>query len=123
MTGSSMHLSVSMAQHNNSGARNLAVTKKSRIYMNDPDGTRLPIKIDTTSNGEFMPRPLSATNIKANKMALENCDINARRTGQHRRNFLVSTAGAATTLLAINEANAATLKFPSSTSGCISILW
>jgi predicted TIM-barrel fold metal-dependent hydrolase len=83
------------------------MSKKNRTFANDPDGTRLPIKIDTTSNGEFMPRPLSERNIKANRMALENCDANARKTGQHRREFLVSTAGAATTMLAINEANAA----------------
>ena len=80
------------------------MSKRNRTYANDPDGTRLPIKVDSTSNGEFMPRPLSATHIKANRMALENCDANARNTGQHRRDFLVSTAGAATTLLALNEA-------------------
>jgi hypothetical protein len=90
------------------------MSKRSKIYTNDPDGTRLPIKIDTTSNGEFMPRPLSEANIKANRMALENCDANARKTGHSRRNFLVSTAGAATTLHAINEANAATGKRGSS---------
>ena len=26
----------------------------------DPDGLRLPIKIDTTSNGEFLPIPPAA---------------------------------------------------------------
>jgi hypothetical protein len=25
----------------------------------DPDGTRLPIKVDSASNGEYAPRPLS----------------------------------------------------------------
>ena len=25
----------------------------------DPDGQRLPIKLDSTSNGEFLPVPLS----------------------------------------------------------------
>ena len=83
------------------------MSNKSKTYANDPDGTRLPIKVDSTSNGEFMPQPLSATHKKANRMALENCDANARKTGQRRRDFLVSTAGAATTLLALNEANAA----------------
>jgi len=24
-------------------------------FRNDPDGTRLPIKVDPTSNGEFVP--------------------------------------------------------------------
>ncbi len=28
-------------------------------YRNDPDGTRLPIKLDTTTNGEFAPIPLA----------------------------------------------------------------
>src|SRR2546422_398716 len=28
-------------------------------YHNDPDGTRLPIKLDPTTNGEFAPVPLS----------------------------------------------------------------
>ena len=27
--------------------------------LNDPDGRRLPIKLDSTSNGEFVPVPLS----------------------------------------------------------------
>jgi len=27
-------------------------------YLNDPDGTRLPVKLDTTTNGEFAPIPL-----------------------------------------------------------------
>ncbi len=29
-------------------------------FKNDPAGRRLPIKLDNTSNGEFMPRPLPA---------------------------------------------------------------
>ena len=29
-------------------------------FKNDPDGLRLPIKLDNTSNGEFMPRSLPA---------------------------------------------------------------
>ena len=35
----------------------------------DKDGTRLPINIDTTSNGEYAPMPLSAVNINANALA------------------------------------------------------
>jgi hypothetical protein len=27
----------------------------------DPEGKRLPIKLDSTSNGEFVPVPLSAS--------------------------------------------------------------
>jgi uncharacterized protein len=73
----------------------------------DPDGLRLPIKIDTTSNGEFLPIPLSNTNRAANRAALQQADDNARRVGRSRRRFLVSSCGAATTLLAMNQANAA----------------
>ena len=80
---------------------------RSKPFANDPDGSRLPIKVDSTSNGEFMPRPLSAANQQANRRALQMADENARRTGRQRREFLISAAGAATTLLAFNEVNAA----------------
>ena len=73
---------------------------------NDPDGLRLPIKIDATSNGEFQPIPLSRTNRVANRLALENSTSNARRTGIDRRSFLISSCGAASTLLAFNDVNA-----------------
>lgn len=73
----------------------------------DPDGLRLPIKIDTTSNGEFVPIPLSRANQYANRLALEHATENARRVNQARRGFLISACGAATTLLALNQANAA----------------
>ena len=35
----------------------------------DPDGKRLPIKLDSTSNGEFVPVPLSGVNRAANRLA------------------------------------------------------
>ncbi|MCW5622478.1 MAG: hypothetical protein KIS79_15325, partial [Burkholderiales bacterium] len=73
----------------------------------DPDGRRLPIKLDTTSNGEFVPVPLSATNRMANHLAQEAATRNARRLGLGRRDFLLSACGAASTLLAFNAANAA----------------
>ena len=72
----------------------------------DKDGTRLPIKIDSTSNGEYEPIPISPINKKANALALEQADANARRVGQTRRKFLISSCGAATTLLAFNQAQA-----------------
>ena len=92
----------------------MASRKKSIAFANDPDGTRLPIKLDTTSNGEFTPQPLTAANKEANRRALIQADANARRTGHDRRAFLVSAAGAATTLLAFNEVNAAAGKRGSS---------
>ncbi|MBM3514417.1 MAG: amidohydrolase [Alphaproteobacteria bacterium] len=74
----------------------------------DPDGTRLPIKIDSTSNGEFLPRPLSPAAREANRRALLDCDAAARKLGRHRRDFLISASGAATTLMAFNDVAAAT---------------
>ena len=73
----------------------------------DPEGTRLPIKLDTTSNGEFAPVALSAVNRAANRLAHEAATRNAKRLGLGRRAFLVSACGAASTLLAFNAANAA----------------
>ncbi|MGH8632062.1 MAG: amidohydrolase family protein [Burkholderiales bacterium] len=73
----------------------------------DPEGARLPIKLDSTSNGEFEPVALSATNRAANLLAQQAATRNARRLGLGRRNFLLSACGAASTLLAFNAANAA----------------
>ncbi len=73
----------------------------------DPEGKRLPIKLDSTSNGEFMPIPLDATNGRANQLAQRAASENARRRGIDRRAFMVSACGAASTLLAFNTANAA----------------
>ena len=73
----------------------------------DPDGTRLPIKLDSTSNGEFVPVPLDTANRQANRLAQRWAGENARRIGLDRRAFMLSACGAATTLLAFNQANAA----------------
>ena len=72
----------------------------------DSDGTRLPIKLDTTSNGEFEPIPLDATNRLANRLAQTQATDNAKRRGISRRSFMVSACSAASTLLAFNAANA-----------------
>jgi predicted TIM-barrel fold metal-dependent hydrolase len=72
----------------------------------DPLGTRLPIKLDTTSNGEFVPVPLTAANRDANRRAHEAAAANAKRLDVTKRQFLVSACGAASTLLAFNAANA-----------------
>ena len=73
----------------------------------DPDGLRLPVKLDSTSNGEFEPIPLAPEHEYANREALEDATRNARRVGLDRRRFLVSACGAASTLLAFNRAYAA----------------
>jgi hypothetical protein len=73
----------------------------------DPEGKRLPIKLDSTSNGEFVPVPLSSTNRAANRLAHEYASAFSRKLSLGRRSFLVSSCGAASTLLAFNAANAA----------------
>jgi predicted TIM-barrel fold metal-dependent hydrolase len=80
---------------------------KTRPHRVDPLGQRLPIKLDTTSNGEFVPVPLSPANRAANRLAQEAASRNARRLALGRRDFLLSACGAASTLLAFNAANAA----------------
>lgn len=72
----------------------------------DPEGQRLPIKLDSTSNGEFEPIPLTETNLEANALAQEAATHNAKRLGLGRRDFLLTACGAASTLLAFNAANA-----------------
>ena len=76
-------------------------------YINDPDGTRLPVKLDTTTNGEFAPIPLDAVHHHARHLAMEAATNNAKRLGVDRRSFLVSASGVAATLLAMNDAYAA----------------
>ena len=73
--------------------------------MIDREGKRLPIKLDTTSNGEYEPVPLAAANVNANTLAHEMATRNARRLGISRRKFMVSACGAASTLLAFNHAH------------------
>lgn len=73
----------------------------------DPDGKRLPIKMDATSNGEFVPVPLDNVQRGANRLAQAWASLNAKRRGVSRRDFMVSACGAASTLLAFNAANAA----------------
>ena len=76
-------------------------------HVIDPEGRRLPIKLDTTSNGEFAPVALSPANRAGNRLAHEAATQNAKRLGLTRRDFLVSACGAASALLAFNTANAA----------------
>jgi len=80
---------------------------RSRGPAIDPEGKRLPIKLDSTSNGEFVPVPLSGVNRAANRLAHDLASRFSRRLGFTRRQFLVSSCGAASSLLAFNSANAA----------------
>ncbi len=67
-------------------------------------GPKLPIKLDSTSNGEFVPVPVGSTIAYARALAHDRITGNARRVGQSRRGFMASVCGAATTLLALNDA-------------------
>jgi hypothetical protein len=71
------------------------------------DAPELPIKLDSTSNGEFAPVPLDAAARHARALALEAVGEGARRLGQSRRSYLVSLLGAAASLGAFNRAFAA----------------
>src|SRR5207245_3676727 len=73
----------------------------------DPEGKRLPIKLDSTSNGEFAPVPLWPANREANRLAHESASAFSKKLGLSRRSFLLSSCGAAATLLSFNAANAA----------------
>ncbi|MGO4392997.1 amidohydrolase family protein [Variovorax sp. M-6] len=77
------------------------------MHDSDPEGKRLPIKLDSTSNGEFAPVSLWPANIEANRLAHEAAATNAKRLGCSKRAFLTSSCGAASTLLAFNAANVA----------------
>jgi hypothetical protein len=73
----------------------------------DPHPLRLPVKLDSTSNGEFAPVPLDAAALHARALARETVAEAARRTGCSRRDYIVSLLGAAATLGAFNRAFAA----------------
>ena len=67
----------------------------------------LPVKLDSTSNGEFVPIPLDRNEKIVRQTAVEDVDNAARRTATRRRDFLQSGCAAAATLLAFNRAYAA----------------
>lgn len=64
---------------------------------------RLPIKLDSTSNGEFEPVPLTLRERQANHHAWVTAEKAARRTRQDRRSYLKSLCGAAATLFAFDQ--------------------
>lgn len=79
--------------------------------MNDDDYPGLPIKLNPCSNGEYVPPPVSPVVREAIRRARADAEDAARRLGMSRRQFLLTSMGAATTLLALaacsNEANRA----------------
>jgi uncharacterized protein len=75
-------------------------------FRHDPEGRRLPVKLDTATNGEYVPIPLEPVHHEARHLAFELATRNAARLGLSRRSFLVSACGSAATLLAMNTAYA-----------------
>jgi predicted TIM-barrel fold metal-dependent hydrolase len=74
-------------------------------YDLDPEGLRLPVKLDGTSNGEYVPLAATPAQRLANRLAQEEASASARRLGLSRRRFMVSAMGSATVLAACNRAN------------------
>ena len=69
-----------------------------RRHWRDED-PGLPVKLGPCSNGEYDPEdPLPEVLREAIRRAREACDRNARRSAMTRREFLLSTCGAATVL-------------------------
>ena len=62
----------------------------------------LPILLDPASSDEYRPLPLSAVVREARRRAWDQAADNARRVGMSRRDFLRTSMGAATVLLALN---------------------
>ncbi|CAN99128.1 hypothetical protein predicted by Glimmer/Critica [Sorangium cellulosum So ce56] len=78
-----------------------AYRSQARLSTSPAPGA-LPIENDSTSNGEYVPRPLDDRLRWSWRTALERIEQNARHAGMSRGDFLRSTCGAATALLAIN---------------------
>ena len=70
------------------------IDRRVSVLDADPQGQRLPIKLDSTSNGEFVPVPLDDALRAANALALQWAESFARKLNRSRRSFLVSACGA-----------------------------
>jgi uncharacterized protein len=71
------------------------------------DQSRLPIKIDSTSNGEYVPLRLPKINVLGNSVARETISRCAVRLKVQRRRFLHTACAAAATLFSFNSVNSA----------------
>src|SRR3989449_434039 len=76
-------------------------------HATDPEAKPLPIKLDSTCIGDFAPVPLWPATLAATRLAHEFASSFSKKVNLPRRRFLVSSCGAASTLLAFNAANAA----------------
>ena len=71
-----------------------------RRQRDEPE--ELPILLDPASSDEYRPLPLSEVVREARRRAWDQAADNARRVGMSRRDFLRTSMGAATVLLALN---------------------
>jgi uncharacterized protein len=88
----------------------------------DDDDPGLPVEFGPVSNAEYDPEPALPPVLRETvRRAREACDINARRLGMSRREFLLSICGAATTLFVLDactrEAHRASPTAPTSEPG------
>ncbi len=72
--------------------------------MRDDEGQepRLGVKLDSTSNGEYWPRPLPARLQQVREQAAQVSSAAAHRLGLSRRAYLQTSCGAAAVFLAMN---------------------
>jgi predicted TIM-barrel fold metal-dependent hydrolase len=68
------------------------------MAVDDSDDPGLPIKLGPCSNGEFVPPPPTPLARQVARRTRELADHHARRLGMSRRQFLLSSMGAATML-------------------------
>jgi len=68
------------------------------------DDPGLPLKLWRCSNGEYSPPPLDEVRVEAMRRARAAADVHARRHGSSRRAFLLSSAGLAAGLIALESA-------------------
>ncbi len=78
-------------------------SRRSKKSETADEDIRLPIKLDTTSNGEYQPRPLGEKVRFAKQLAIARSEETRCRLGVTRRQFMLSSCGVATTLLCLNE--------------------
>jgi uncharacterized protein len=74
-----------------------------RRKSNPEEPPLLPVKLDPVSNGEFEPRPANPRIAAVQALAHRRAAESARSLGLSRRDFLRTSSGAATVLLAINQ--------------------
>ena len=62
-----------------------------------------PIPTQIVSNGEYLPPPQSETQKRVERRILELADVNGKRLGLSRRQFMQTSCGMAAAFLAMNE--------------------